>query len=141
MRRAVLCLSTTALIFIAASHYLIARPITLVRVQNRSNPLLGAWVSTDLSQSAAVNARRAELIFGSDFTQTAITTLVDGRVSRRMSRYGIEHVDRPDEGYVWLFGNRDGLETKTRYEFRIYNGQLYLQSPGTGLMVFKRKGR
>lgn len=141
MRRAALCLSTTALILVAASHYLHAQPVPLVRVQNRSNPLLGAWVSTDLSQSAAVKAKRAELIFASDYTQTAITYLIDGRVSRRVNRYGIEHVDQPDEGYVWLFGSRDGLETKTRYEFRIYNGQLYLQSPGTGLMVFKRKGK
>lgn len=115
------------------------QPVPLVRVQNGSNPLLGKWVSTDLSQSAAVNARRAELIFGSDYTQTAITTLVDGRVSRRVNRYGIEPL-RPDEGYLWLFSSRNGLETRTQYEYRIYNGQLYLQSPGTGLMVFKRKG-
>ena len=115
------------------------QPVPLVRVQNGSNPLLGKWVSTDLSQSAAVNARRAELIFGSDYTQSAITTLVDGRVSRRVNRYGIEPL-RPDEGYLWLFSSRNGLETRTQYEYRIYNGQLYLQSPGTGLMVFKRKG-
>lgn len=122
-----------------ASPGLHGQPVPLVRVQNGPNPLLGRWVSTDLSQSAAVNAKRAELIFGSDFTQTAITTLIDGRVSRRMSRYGIEPMQRPDEGYVWLFSSRNGLETKTRYEFRIYQRQLYLQAPGIGLMVFKRK--
>jgi hypothetical protein len=124
MRLAFHGLSITAALLLAVPLHLHGQPMPLVRVQNRSNPLLGWWVSTDLSQSSAINAKRAELIFASDYTETSITYLKDGRVSRRVYRYGIEHVELPDEGYVWLFGSRDGLETKTRYEFRLINGQL-----------------
>lgn len=131
--------SVLAAALMAAPLHLYAQRVPLVRVQNGPNPLLGRWVSTNLSQSSFIYAKRAELIFSSDYTQTAITYKTDGTVSRRINRYGIQLGERPDEGYLWLFGSRTGLETKTQYEFRIYNGLLYIQSPGTGLMVFKRK--
>ena len=141
MRLAIHVLTTTAALLLAVPFPLHGQPVPLVRVQNSANPLLGRWVSTDLSQSSFIYAKRAELIFSGDYTQTAITYKTDGTVSRRVNRYGIQPGEHPDEGYLWLFGSRTGLETRTQYEFRIYNGLLYVQSPGTGLMVFKRKGK
>lgn len=128
-------------VLLAAPSPLRAQPVPLVRVQNGGNPLLGRWVSTDLSQSTMVYVKRTDMIFSSNYTVTAISYKTDGTVKSVSNRYGIQHVAQPDEGYLWLFSSANGLETRRRCEFRIYNGLLYISSPETGLMVFKRKGK
>lgn len=134
-----LVFATTVLL--APSFLLRAQTAPLVRVQSGGNPLLGRWVSADLSQSSMIFVKRTEMIFNRNYTVTGISYKTDGTTLRVINRYGISPTDRPDEGYLWLFSNRMGLEANRRYEFKLYNGLLYLQSRETGLMIFKKKGR